>query len=219
MQQSGDILRLRRSIIVMKHKVKVTALIIIVAIGVTDVLSRFPFLNAGGEYPETKKGKDINNDSIVLLLYYRGVKVLLPGDIEEDEGIDLVNDYCPHSINRCRKLNVDIVKIPHHGSAHFSSNFVRFVDAESVLISAGFTNKQFHHPRETALRVYREFGAENFHSTSAQGTNHLTVIIGPGRDQITINEPGAGFTFWRDLDDDEACGTEIHAAFCLEFAS
>ncbi len=48
--QSGDILRLRRSIIVMKHKVKVTALIIIVAIGVTDVLSRFP--SRAGEPPD-----------------------------------------------------------------------------------------------------------------------------------------------------------------------
>ena len=71
-------------------------------------------------------------------------------------------------------MNSDIIKIPHHGSHHLSSNFVRFVDAEHVLISAGHKKEQFHHPRGEALLAYQEHGAEEFYSTSAVGGNHLT---------------------------------------------
>ena len=76
----------------------------------------------------TLLGQTINNDSIVMMLYYQSIKMLFAGDIEEAEGRDLAADYCTLFFNKCRKLNCDILKIPHHGSGHFSSDFVRFAD-------------------------------------------------------------------------------------------
>ena len=177
-------------------------------------------LNAGGEYPDTTRGKNINNDSIVMMLRYRRVKVLFTGDIEEEEGLDLVDEFCARARKKCKKLNSDIIKIPHHGSAHLSSQFVKFAAAEHVLISAGHKNKQFHHPRESALRAYEEFGAERFFSTSDEAKTDIVVVIGPDRDQISIDGPETGFTSWRELheteeDDTEDCDTEIHKGFCL----
>jgi len=180
--------------------------------------ARIKVLNAGGEYPDTSDGVDINNDSMVLLLSYRGVRVLFPGDIEEDEGKDLVNDYCSSSTNHCRKLNVDVIKIPHHGSDHLWPDFVRFADAEIALLSAGHSNRQFHHPRRDAIRAYEEAGAEEVFSTSLEGINHITVTIGPTWGQFTVTGASSGYTFWRNMDDDESCDGEVHNGYCLEIA-
>ena len=46
-------------------------------------------LNAGREYPNTSKARDLNNDSVVMMFYYKSVKTLFAGDIEEAEGRDL----------------------------------------------------------------------------------------------------------------------------------
>jgi competence protein ComEC len=181
--------------------------------------ARIEILNAGGEYPDTTSGRNINNDSIVMMLYYKSVKVLFTGDIEIAERQDLVDDYCSRSRNRCRKLNSDIVKIPHHGSHHFSPSFVRFADAEHVLVSAGFTNRQHHHPREVALLAYQDFRAEAFYSTSVEADTNLTVTIGPGTDEFSIDGATTGFTYWRDVDPlnpNEQCGVELHGSYCAE---
>jgi competence protein ComEC len=147
--------------------------------------ARIVFLNSGGGYDDTPDGPNINNDSIVMMLYYKRVKMLFAGDIEGAEGRGLANDYCRPNRSTCKKLNCKIMKIPHHGSGHFSPRFVRLSDPEHILISAGFTNRQFHHPRETTLLAYEEnTGAERFYSTSmdlAKGNNNIGVIIGPGR--------------------------------------
>ena len=45
--------------------------------------AKVEILNAGGEYRDSADGEDINNDSMVIMLSYKGVKVLLTGDIEE----------------------------------------------------------------------------------------------------------------------------------------
>ena len=76
--------------------------------------ARIKVLGAGGRHPETS-GTNINNDSITLMLYYKGVKVLFTGDIEGKEGQRLVETYCPNSKHKCKKPNVDVIKIPHHG--------------------------------------------------------------------------------------------------------
>lgn len=180
--------------------------------------ARIVFLNAGGQYPQTNAGRNINNDSIVMMLYFKSVKVLFTGDIEAAEGLDLAQTYCNLSRGGCKKLNCDILKIPHHGSGHFSPHFVRFADPEHILVSAGFTNRQFHHPRETALLAYQQNpGDETFYSTSLDGDNNLTVTIGPSRNQFTVPPAQRNFTYWIDMDELDSCGNEVHGGFCLEF--
>lgn len=180
--------------------------------------ARIVFLSAGGEYEDTSDGDDINDDSLVMMLYFKRVKALFTGDIEEREGDDLARDYCNLNRSSCRKLNSKIMKIPHHGSAHFSSHFVRFVDPEHILISAGQRNRQFHHPRETSLIAYRDnVGRERFYSTSLDGENNLTIRIGPGRGDLSVQGAETGFSYWIDMDDLETCANEVHRDFCLEF--
>ena len=183
--------------------------------------AKIEIFNAGGEYPDTSNGEDINNDSIVMMLSYRGVKVLLTGDIEFAEGEDLADDYSS------RKLNCDVIKIPHHGSAELSQRFIEEADAEFVLISAAHNNRSHHHPRQDALDMYEHFGAAaaDFHSTSGSGTENLVLTIGPNRDQFDIQptSPQTGWTYWRDMrghvneDTADSCPVaRLHGHYCLE---
>ncbi len=69
--------------------------------------AKIEVLMVGGNHPDTDDGRDINNDSLSIMLSYKGTKVLFTGDIEGDGGNDLVNEYCRRSRNSCRKLNAD----------------------------------------------------------------------------------------------------------------
>jgi competence protein ComEC len=174
-------------------------------------------LNAGREHPNTSRARDINNDSIVLMLKYNGTKVLFAGDIEEIEGQDMVDDYCGWFF--CRKLNVDIVKAAHHGSGHYSSKFLRTVDAEYVILSTGFQERESHHPRSSALQAYEEYGAIEFYSTGLDditGNDNIVITIGPERKKFVLEGAASGFTYWRDMDDDRTCEREVDQGFCLE---
>ena len=195
----ADSVRVRKKVMVKQGKIR------------TIQGAKIEILNAGGEYKN-----DINNDSIVLLLRYNGVKVLFTGDIEQDEGRDLVKDFCPRSKNKCKRLDVDIIKIPHHGSAELDQRFVKFAAAEYVLISAGEENRH-EHPRWSALNTYKKFGAQHFYSTSAAGENHLKVTIGPGKKQISVDSVKTEFSYWRKKERDKPCTNQENRQgnYCL----
>jgi beta-lactamase superfamily II metal-dependent hydrolase len=179
--------------------------------------ARVEILMAGGNHPDSGEGEDINNDSLTMMLSYRGTKVLLPGDIEGDGGNDLVDEYCSSTSNSCRKLDADIIKIPHHGSSHLSARFVQLAQPEIGLISAGFDNRSHHHPRVSALEIYRDFGMESFYSTSASGDNHVTITIAANGDIELPDVPdGQTYTAWRTIDPDHPCSAaDTHENLCL----
>lgn len=180
--------------------------------------AKIEVLMVGGNHPDTDNGPDINNDSLSSMLSYRGTKVLFTGDIEGDGGNDLVNTYCRRSRNSCRKLNADIIKIPHHGSSHLSAQFVKFADAEIGLVSAGPTNRQHHHPRVSALDTYEDFGMEELYSTSGDGVDHITIRIESNGDITRPNVPtGQVYSAWDDHDPGRVCDSGITDGddFCL----
>jgi beta-lactamase superfamily II metal-dependent hydrolase len=143
--------------------------------------------------------------------------VLFTGDIEHQGGLDLVNEYCPRARNRCRKLNSHIVKIPHHGSAHLSPRFVQLVAPDIVLISAGHRNRQYHHPRVSALRAYADFGATEFYSTSAEGRSDITIRIeSDGTITRPDTPPAQTFTAWIGIDSETEClPANVSSGFCV----
>jgi competence protein ComEC len=179
--------------------------------------AKFEVLMVGGNHSDTDDGPDINNDSLSIMLSYEGVKVLFTGDIEGDGGNDLVNAYCGRARNRCRKLDVDIIKIPHHGSSHLSATFVKFAAAEIGLVSAGPRNRQHHHPRTVALDTYRELGMTELYSTSTDTVDHITIRIDEDGDIIRPSFPaGQTYSAWESSEPDRDCASgEVHEALCL----
>ena len=112
----------------------------------------------GGEFPDSGNGTDENNDSLILRLDYAGRSILLTGDIEADGQLLLMDTYC--SSNDCGELEVDVLKVPHHGSAGFEEGFFEATRAEWAVISADYDNAQHHHPRGVTIEALKDAGME-----------------------------------------------------------
>lgn len=99
---------------------------------------------------EDSNGSLINNNSVVLLVTTKHHRVLLTGDIEIDGQERLM-----HSISNPK---VDLVKVPHHGSAYQSPDFAKWVSATIAWISVGAEN-DYGHPNPTTIGMYQVAGS------------------------------------------------------------
>ena len=117
-----------------------------------------------------------NDDSLVLLLEYRGSKVLLTGDVER---------YGEEVIVSKLRGHVDYMKVPHHGSKTSSSSILlNAVRPRVAFISVGHLN-WFGHPHPDVLKRYRESHVSIFR-TDVHGT--IVLDIGKGTPRIVLRE-------------------------------
>ncbi|MEK7564177.1 MAG: ComEC/Rec2 family competence protein [Patescibacteria group bacterium] len=97
-----------------------------------------------------------NDGSIVAKLTYGGTSILLTGDMTRDTEKIILSE------NSKEFLDVDILKVAHHGSR--SSSYPDFIDAVSPkysLISVGGDNK-YGHPHKDVLDTLAEFNTQVF---------------------------------------------------------
>jgi competence protein ComEC len=88
----------------------------------------------------------LNNGSVVLGLSYRGSRLLLTGDIEQ-EAESRIAAWGP-------RLKGDVLKVAHHGSRTSSTrNFTALVSPSVAVISAGERNR-FGHPAAEVIERY-----------------------------------------------------------------
>ena len=107
-----------------------------------------------------------NDDSVVLEIRWRDVSVLLPGDIGQDVERALASRLDP--------ARLQVVKVPHHGSAGSSSAvFVEAARPDVAIVSAGRANR-FGHPAADVVRRYLDAGATVF-NTAVDGATTLVT--------------------------------------------
>lgn len=84
----------------------------------------------------------VNGHSIILRLTYGDFRFLFSGDLNDEAERTLVK----HDKD---KLQADVLKVPHHGSADFSSAFLKAVAPSVSIVSSGDENsqKEYIHPR------------------------------------------------------------------------
>jgi competence protein ComEC len=118
-----------------------------------------------------------NNASVVAVVQVPAaagsVRVLLTGDIEPAAQVSVMAGAPP---------DVDVVKVPHHGSRHQDPRFARWASAQIALVSAGADN-DYGHPSPTTLGQYRTAGAR-IGRTDTQGA--LAVRIGPQGPELVV---------------------------------
>jgi len=116
-----------------------------------------------------KDYENFNNNSIIVRMDYGNVSALFTGDIEADAEHDLVKAY-----RRSGLLDVDILKVPHHGSHTSSSQeFLDIVDPEIGLISCAIDNDVWHPHKPVAKRL-KEMGI-TLYRTDEGGSIVLTI--------------------------------------------
>lgn len=101
--------------------------------------------------PPDLETRELNDTSIVLMVSYRGVAILLTGDIEAGVQGQLTQEG---------PLRANILKVPHHGSKTSDPVFLGDIGADVAVIQAGAGNR-FGHPHDETLaalagsRLYR----------------------------------------------------------------
>lgn len=127
-----------------------------------------PFFILGPNGNEQKQ----NNRSIIILTKLGGVSWLLTGDLEMEGEEKLLQEY--------PNLDIDILKIAHHGSkTSTGENFLHKLTPSIALISVGEQNR-FHHPHPDVIKRLKNrgihilrtdiHGAIQFHFTKNSGT-------------------------------------------------
>ena len=96
------------------------------------------------------QGSDPNNASVTLVADLVGVRALLGGDLEPAaQDAVLAAGLVP---------DVDVVKVPHHGSAKQAAGWLAASRPELALIGVGLDN-DYGHPSPVTLDAYRAAGA------------------------------------------------------------
>lgn len=123
-----------------------------------------------GPYRDDEAG---NNNSIAILLTHGENTILLTGDAEEEEELDMLFGDIP--------LAADVYKAGHHGSSSSScQEFLDVVQPSYAVISCGEDNS-YGHPHAETLDKFRAMGVQVFR-TDEQGT-------------ITVTSDGQGFAW------------------------
>ena len=119
--------------------------------------------------------EDPNEHNTVYMITYKGVKVMVTGDLLEEDELEMVRHY--RSRNRTDMLRCDILKVAHHGSRSSSSE--TFLDAASpsiAVIQAG-RNNIYGHPHRQTLERLEERGI-HIYRTDVNGTVGIDIRRG-----------------------------------------
>lgn len=100
---------------------------------------------------------DLNDYSIVLRVDFGSTSYLFTGDISSSVEKDLLD----------KDINVDVLKVAHHGSNYSSSEkFLNIVNPKYAIISVGYNNK-YDHPSSEILERLKN---SNVYRTDKDGT-------------------------------------------------
>lgn len=115
--------------------------------------------------PGAGDGSSANDASVVLLVESHGLRLLLTGDLEPP-GQAQLGSTLPD-------LDVDVLKVPHHGSLHQDHPWLTSLRPEFAVISAGADN-DYGHPAPETLATLEDAGSE-IGRTDRQG--HVAIVV------------------------------------------
>lgn len=105
---------------------------------------------------------DLNHYSVVVRLDYGEASFLFTGDAEEKNEREMI-------ANRV-ELDVDILKVGHHGSNYSSCReFLQATSPQYAIISVGAKNR-YGHPSDAAINRFYDYGTEMVYRTDLNGT-------------------------------------------------
>jgi competence protein ComEC len=129
---------------------------------------------------EEGEGSAANDASVVLLVEVRGVRLLLTGDVEPPAQAALARVLAG--------VEVDVLKVPHHGSRHQDLDFLLGLRARLALVSVGADN-DYGHPAPDLLAALTATGAQ-VRRTDLDGD--VLVTVGDGADDGALGVRARG---------------------------
>jgi len=111
-------------------------------------------------------GSAANDASVVLLVESHGLRMLLTGDVEPLGQARLAAGL--------PGLDLDLLKVPHHGSSYQDIDWLRSLDAEVAVVSVGADN-DYGHPDAFLLDALEDGGAE---TARTDQDGDIAVVVG-----------------------------------------
>lgn len=112
-----------------------------------------------------------NKDSLIMYVNLNNYGILFMGDSTKEEELELLNNY---------ELDVDILKIGHHGSNTSTSDiFINSLKPRYALVSVGLNNR-YNHPSKSVIDILDDNNVNTYYS-SIDGSVKLIL-----KDNITI---------------------------------
>ncbi len=145
------------------------------AVGSATVQALWPTASSPTRGPGD--GSTANDASVVLLVEVGGLRVLMTGDVEP-HAQSVLADLVPG-------LDVDVLKMPHHGSAHQDEEWLLSLTPELVLVSVGADN-DYGHPAASALDPLTAAGSVV--RRTDQGGD-LAVVVEDGKPVVVPRGP------------------------------
>jgi len=122
-----------------------------------------------------KKYDDTNEYSIVAKIVYKDTSFILMGDATMENEVDIINNV--------PDIDIDVLKLGHHGSSTSSSDyFITKTSPNIAIISCGKNNK-YGHPHQEVMRVLKKHGVTPYR-TDEMGD---IVITSDGKEIKNIN--------------------------------
>jgi comEC/rec2 family protein len=122
-----------------------------------------------------KKYDDTNEYSIVAKIVYKDTSFILMGDATMENEVDIINNVLD--------IDIDVLKLGHHGSSTSSSDyFITKTSPKIAIISCGKNNK-YGHPHQEVMRVLKKHGVTPYR-TDEMGD---IVITSDGKEIKYIN--------------------------------
>jgi competence protein ComEC len=137
---------------------------------------------------------DPNNSSLVLRVALPGLTLLLTGDVEEPAQLAV--------LARGPVGHADVLKVPHHGSARQTAQFLDATGAAAAIVSAGRDNP-YGHPAPATLRGLAERGMRTFRTdrdgdVAVTARDHRVRVTGRhGRGRPPAPPPRFDLVAWR----------------------
>ena len=122
------------------------------------------------------EGSDPNNASVAMLVGIQGRNIFMTGDIEPAVQNAIMREL--------GSIQVDVIKIAHHGSRNQSGPFAAWVKAPIALISVGADN-DYGHPAPDTISLYEMTGSKVFR-TDIQGD--LAVLVTDGELRVATSK-------------------------------
>ncbi|MFJ5560201.1 ComEC/Rec2 family competence protein [Streptomyces sp. NPDC093250] len=121
-----------------------------------------------------------NDSSVAMLVRTAGLRLLLLGDLEPPSQSALARSPASD-----RLTDVDVLKVPHHGSSYQSPDLIRRVSPRLALISTGKDNT-YGHPSPATITALTTDGATVLR-TDQDGA---LAVTGTGKDHLAVTRHG-----------------------------
>jgi competence protein ComEC len=99
--------------------------------------------------PDRDESSKQNDSSLVIMVTVAGLRLLLTGDVEPPGQQAILSSGAD--------LRADVLKVPHHGSAHQDPAFIAATHARLAVVSAGVDN-DYGHPAPRTVQLVRSLG-------------------------------------------------------------